>query len=65
MPTNPAANSSELSTRTGRPPRRSIARPTRGDTSPPTRRPTETPPTTPPSGQPVSATIGPASTAGK
>jgi hypothetical protein len=65
MIAKPNANSTELAARTGRPPRLSISRPTRGDTSPATRRPSDTPPTTQPSVQPVSATIGSASTAGK
>ena len=65
MIASPAANSIELAARTGRPPRRSISRPTRGEISPATSRPIDAPPTTQPSVQPVSATIGSASTAGK
>jgi hypothetical protein len=63
--TSPSACSSELAASTGLPPWRSIRRPTRGEISPATSNPIEVPPTTKPSDQPVSATIGPASTAGK
>ena len=65
MPASPAAYSSELAASTGLPPLRSMMEPTRGAMSPATSRPMDTPPTTQPSDQPVSATIGSASTAGK
>jgi hypothetical protein len=42
-----------------------MTEPTRGEIRPATRRPIEVPLTTQNSDQPVSATIGPASTAGK
>jgi hypothetical protein len=64
-PARPAASSAELALRTGRPPWRSIARPTRGEIVPAARSPSETPPTTRESGQPVSAAIGFASTASR
>jgi len=65
MPASPAAYSSELAASTGRPPLRSMMKPTLGAMSPATSRPMDTPPTTQPSDQPVSETIGSASTAGK
>ena len=64
IPASPAAKSSELAASTGRPPCRPMIRPTGGEISPAVNRPMEAPPTTHPSDQPVSATIGPDSTAG-
>jgi hypothetical protein len=61
----PAAIKTELAASTGRPPVRSMARPTAGETRPPARSPSESPPITNDSGQPVSAAIGFASTAGR
>ena len=65
MIASPAANSTELAASTARPPLRSISTPMRGEIRPATNRPIATPPTTQASDQPVSATIGPANTAGK
>ena len=65
MIARPAANRTELAASTGRPPWRSMIRPTRGEIRPATSRPIDVPPTTQPSDQPVSWTIGVPSTAGK
>ena len=54
-----------LKASTRRPPSRSMARPTRGETKAATRSPSERPPTTQDSGQPVSAATGSARTAGR
>jgi len=54
-----------LTASTGRPPRCAMARPTHGETMPAVSRPSDRPPTTQANDQPVSATIGAASTAGR
>jgi hypothetical protein len=61
----PVPSSAELAARTGRPPRAWIARPTPGETRLAARSPSERPPTTKGSGQPVSAAMGFARTAGR
>ena len=57
------ARKGELAVSTGRPPRASMIRPIRGDTTPPASKPTDNPATITDNGHPVSASIGFASTA--
>ena len=61
----PIARSPALTASTGRPPRSAMARPTHGEMTPAVSRPSDRPPTTQANDQPVSATIGAASTAGR
>ena len=61
----PSASRIALADKTGRPPRRPINRPTKGETKPASTKPSERPPIIQVEVHPVSAAIGFASTAGK
>ena len=61
----PIASRTALAASTGRPPNRSMSRPTRGDASPDVSSPSESAPMIQAGGQPVAPAIGPASTASR